>query len=91
MQTIELIVSGIVQGVGFRWTTIPLAKKLGINGTIQNLADGTVRMIVQADETQIKQFIEQLPGSISSAAHIDHIDQRQLQIENRFHGFNVIY
>lgn len=38
------IVSGLVQGVGFRWTTQRVARSLGITGTVRNLPDGTVEI-----------------------------------------------
>ena len=33
---------GLVQGVGFRYTTIHLAKDLGVNGFVRNESDGSV-------------------------------------------------
>ena len=38
------VVSGIVQGVGFRWTVQRVARSLGIAGTVRNLPDGTVEI-----------------------------------------------
>ena len=42
METRKLICSGLVQGVGFRWSTMALANKMGIPGTVKNNANGTV-------------------------------------------------
>ena len=38
------VVSGLVQGVGFRWTAQRVARSLGITGTVRNLPDGTVEI-----------------------------------------------
>ena len=42
MINVQLTISGQVQGVGFRWGTLQLAKQLGITGFVRNQADGTV-------------------------------------------------
>ena len=47
METRKLICSGLVQGVGFRWSTMALANKMGIPGTVKNNADGTVTIYLQ--------------------------------------------
>ena len=38
------VVSGRVQGVGFRWTAQRVARSLGITGAVRNLPDGTVEI-----------------------------------------------
>ena len=37
-------VQGQVQGVGFRWWTRSVARRLGITGTVRNLPDGSVEV-----------------------------------------------
>lgn len=69
METRKLIVSGIVQGVGFRWSTQALANKMNIPGTVKNNPDGTVTIYLQGESSDIDHFIEKLP-SASGFAHI---------------------
>ncbi len=38
------LVTGLVQGVGFRWTAQRVARQLGVTGTVRNLPDGTVEI-----------------------------------------------
>lgn len=45
---------GRVQGVGFRYTVATLARGLPVVGYVKNLADGSVELIVDADEGVFK-------------------------------------
>ena len=62
------MVSGFVQGVGFRWTTLRLARTLGIRGTVRNRTDGTVEVEARASAEALDRFREVLstrtPGRI---------------------------
>ncbi len=52
--------SGRVQGVGFRYSAIYLARPLGLTGWVQNLWDGRVEMEVQGDEDAITELLRGL-------------------------------
>ena len=42
VETWQLTASGIVQGVGFRWSVMNLAKQMNIAGNVCNNSDSTV-------------------------------------------------
>ena len=52
--------SGLVQGVGFRYRSIYLARPLGLTGWVKNLWDGRVEMEVQGEEAAIRLFLDKL-------------------------------
>ena len=54
----HFIVSGFVQGVGYRRFIMHIARKLGLTGWIRNNADGTVEGLVIGAEEAIEQLME---------------------------------
>ena len=52
-----VIITGKVQGVGFRNFTQLNAKQLGINGYAKNLPNGTVEVIAEGDKAQLDALI----------------------------------
>ncbi len=52
-----IIVSGAVQGIGFRYYTQECARELGLAGFVRNERDGAVRIEAQGDEASIREFI----------------------------------
>ncbi|PRY70491.1 acylphosphatase [Glaciihabitans tibetensis] len=51
------VVRGEVQGVGFRFHTQATASKLGVNGFVQNLADGSVDVEIEAEEAAVDRML----------------------------------
>ena len=48
---------GDVQGVGFRYTVQGLASRLGVTGGVENLNDGTVRLVAEGTEGILQQLL----------------------------------
>ncbi len=51
-------VSGVVQGVGFRFYVIRVAQEYGLKGITKNLADGRVYIEVEGDKGLIQDFLK---------------------------------
>lgn len=56
MKRVRLVLSGNVQGVGFRFAARAHAQTLGLKGSARNSADGTVEIICEGEDEKIDQF-----------------------------------
>ncbi len=52
-----MIVSGWVQGVGFRWATTERARSRRIAGYVRNLPDGTVEAVFEGEPDAVDALI----------------------------------
>lgn len=59
--------TGVVQGVGFRWWTRKSASIKGLRGTVRNAEDGSVEIRVEGPATDLDRFEEQLREGPPSA------------------------
>lgn len=50
--------TGRVQGVGFRYTTVNVARSYAIAGFVQNLPDGRVQLIAEGDQKELNAFLQ---------------------------------
>ena len=88
MKAVHIIVSGLVQGVGFRYFVVRKARQLGLNGFVRNKNEGDVEIVAEGNLGMLNQLIEELKvGPISS-------DVRSVKVEwiepiGTFDGFDV--
>lgn len=57
---IHAIVSGRVQGVGYRYATVVAARRIGVAGWVRNRPDGTVEVEAQGSRAAVAQLISAL-------------------------------
>jgi acylphosphatase len=55
--SLEVRVSGRVQGVGFRYFTHEAARRLRLTGYVRNLRDGGLRAYVEGPKGSLKEFL----------------------------------
>ena len=60
MEAIHAVVSGRVQGVGFRYSTEAMGRRLGLTGWVRNQTDGTVETWAQGPPEVVDAFISYL-------------------------------
>lgn len=88
MQAISSVITGRVQGVGFRYTTQAMAEQLGLVGWVRNQPDGTVATWAQGSDEALARFttyLEQGPG----AARVISVDTRPVEADPTLQGFRV--
>jgi acylphosphatase len=68
----RIVVSGRVQGVGFRYSTLAAARRLGLAGWVRNSRDGSVEIIAEGRRDAVDELIAWCrhgpPG-----AHVDDV------------------
>ena len=50
--------TGRVQGVGFRYTTVNVARSYAVAGVVQNLPDGRVQLIAEGEKKELNAFLQ---------------------------------
>jgi acylphosphatase len=81
---------GRVQGVLFRRFTATLAVKYGIGGWVQNRADGTVELVADGEEEDLKSFFSELQEG-PPAADVRNFDVRWEEIAGGEEEFRIKY
>jgi len=71
---VNIIYSGQVQGVGFRFTTSAIAKEFGIKGWVKNLPDGDVEVVAEGEEKILNKFIEEVKRQMNYATFKESIN-----------------
>jgi acylphosphatase len=75
LKRFRAIVSGRVQGVGYRASAAHEARRLGVLGWVRNRPDGTVEVDAQGDEAVLQTFLVYLrqgpPGARVKLVDVD--------------------
>ena len=54
----RVIFSGMVQGVGFRYTARRIAQGYAVAGYVRNLPDGTVELVAEGEPGEVERFLD---------------------------------
>jgi acylphosphatase len=83
------LVSGRVQGVGFRYFTQAIANREGLNGQVRNLPDGRVEIVAEGDEESLVR-LEAALWRGPSHARVKHVDVDSTIPSGRVTGFTIV-
>ena len=85
----QILYSGKVQGVGFRYTVKTVSAGFEVAGTVRNLPDGQVELIAEGAREEMKAFSEGIRDS-----GLGHFIQKEAltwtEAQNNFRGFEIV-
>lgn len=79
--------TGHVQGVGFRFSTLQVAKEFEVTGFVRNLADGRVQLDVEGAANEIDAFISVLEEKMHG--YIRKTDRSRDKRPPQYTGFTI--
>lgn len=78
MERVRIRVTGVVQGVGFRWWVQAQARELGLVGYAMNLPDGGVEILAQGPESGLARMLRRVIERPSSTGRPGWVDGQQI-------------
>lgn len=90
MPRYNIIVSGRVQGVGFRYFVQTLANRLNLKGWVKNLDNGDVQMELQTSEENLELIIEKLKKG-NGFSKVSNMKIDVLKELDKYNSFKILY
>lgn len=84
----EIVVEGMVQGVGYRYFAQRRAEGLGLGGYVMNLRDGRVRVRVEGDREIIEAYVRDLEKG-PPLARVEKVSVSWVPPTGKHRGFTV--
>ena len=90
IKTYNVLISGRVQGVGFRYFAVSIADKYDVKGFVRNIRGGRVEIVCQGEEEELQPFLDEIrkgPAfSVITGAVIEEIPENK-----RYNSFEIKY
>jgi acylphosphatase len=86
----RFIISGIVQGIGYRFFAMRAAARHQVLGTVRNLPDGRVEVVAEGERDAVDEFKKDLATG-PSMAEITDIEEIDLQVTGLYRDFRLDY
>jgi acylphosphatase len=84
----RFVITGRVQGVGFRWFAHDAAAREGVHGWVRNLADGSVEVVAEGDRASVDR-LEAAVRRGPSSARVERFDAEEIAPAARTAGFEI--
>lgn len=85
---LHAIVTGIVQGVNFRWFTQRRAADLGLVGYVRNRPDGSVEFVAEGRRDALEQLLDVVRVGPASAV-VENVEVQWGTPTGEYHRFEI--
>jgi len=88
LSRVRIVVRGVVQGVGYRYFAMQLARDYGLAGWVRNREDGSVEVEAEGEEIVVQAYIKDLRTGPRNA-EVTGVEVETLPLGQREKGFHV--
>ena len=89
VKRVDIIVSGLVQGVGFRYTIRRVARQYRLKGEVRNMKDETVHIICEGKDDHVKEFVKEIRNA-EKPVEIDDIKIEYSEPSGKYKNFKIV-
>ena len=86
---VHLLVTGMVQGVGFRYYVHRAARRHYLTGWVKNLDDGRVEVLAEGEEEELRPFVKEIEKG-SRFSTVKEVQTDWLSFSNKFRSFEIV-
>jgi acylphosphatase len=90
IKTYNILISGRVQGVGFRYFAVSVAEKYDVRGYVTNKRDGKVEIVCQGEEEELQSFMEEVKKGPAFSVVTDTV-MEEIPEEKKYNRFDIKY
>lgn len=84
----KFLISGLVQGVGFRFFAQRSAARHQVRGYVRNLEDGRVEALAEGEAKSVQSFLEDLTAG-PSYSKVEDVEETVLEPSGSFSAFLI--
>jgi len=85
---LHVFFSGMVQGVGFRYTARTVARRFAVGGWVRNVSDGRVELVAEGVPEELEAFLAAVGDDMSP--YIRKVDRTWEAATDEWRGFEII-
>ncbi len=90
IKTYNILISGRVQGVGFRYFAVSIAEKYDVRGYVANKRNGKVEIVCQGEEEELQSFMEEVKKGPAFSVVTDTV-MEEIPEEKKYNTFDIKY
>jgi len=87
---VQIVVYGEVHYVGFRFSTIEVARDLGLTGWVRNNPDGTVEIVAEGEKGKLENLVTWAKRG-PMLAKVENVKVEWREASGEFENFDVEY